>query len=54
MKRNSKSLGKQMARLYIKRYSNPEEYTGGSSSFTNKTNQDSISIFSKKNEKEKT
>ena len=51
MKRNSKSLGKQMARLYIKRYSNPEEYTGGSSSFTNKTNQDSISIFPKKNEK---
>ena len=51
MKRNSKSLGKQMARLYIQRYSNPEEYTGGSSSFTNKTNQDSISIFPKKNDK---
>ena len=49
MKRNSKSIGKQMARLYIKRYSsNPLEYTENST-YINNSKNDSFSIFPKKN-----
>ena len=51
MKRNSKSIGKQMARIYIKKYSsNPLEYTEGTLSDNDKS-FDSISVFPKKNSK---
>ena len=51
MKRNSKSIGKQMARIYIKKYSsNPLEYTEGTLSDNDKS-FDSINVFPKKNSK---
>ena len=54
MSAKSKSIGKQMARLYIKKYSsNPLEYTGDSSLSFSEIKQDSISLFPKKNNNKK-
>ena len=48
MKRSSNTIGKQMARLYIKRYSsNPQEYT--QELLSDNLKNDSISLFPKPN-----